>query len=286
MRRPLVLFACVLACSTDSFGTDSGAVDATPDGIPGTDASPVDAPTVEASPPPADASDGMAIAPFACTSPPTGTLLCDDFEGAPTLTGTQWISLFALGGGTGALDTTYSVSPTHSALFTVPAFSTGVGWADLYYQAVSVTAARLELRADVRVHQLDMSQSISLLRIWYPPPSGTGGEVDYDVVASGSQLSLVATSPAPDGGVSLDTQSLQAYALDAWFDVRYEVDTSGMAPVVTVWLANSQVASRSFASPLPSSLDGTRNINLGVAYEASTTVAADVNYDNVNFRAY
>lgn len=246
-------------------------MDATPDDASGHDAV-------------ADGFTNDADLPFTCSPPLPGTLLCDDFESSSTVS-SKWTMLFALNGGTGALDTSIYVSPTHSALLDVPMISTGVGWANLYYQAMGVTASRLELKAETRVSAIDKSQSVPLMRISYATPTSSG-EVDYDIVASGNELAVVAVSPLADGGLNADSQTIMPYALDTWFNVRYEVDTSGMVPVVSVWINGMQLVSRAFVAPGPSPADSYRSINVGIVYESGTTTAATVHYDNVNFRAF
>ena len=281
VRRLVTLLSCLAACSTDSFGTDGGP-DASADAQqPGQDAVATDAPALDSGPS-TDASDGSVPTSFSCSTPPVGTLLCDDFESSLNVA-SKWTTTFTLGGGAVSLDTSVAVSPTHSAVATVPALS-GVGWGNLLYQATSVMAQRLELRADVRVHQLDNTQPVPLLRISYAAAIGNG-EADYDLVASGAKLMLATQSSALDGGVVVDSQTLTTFSVDKWFNARYEVDTSGTVPTVTVWIDTVQLASRAFVVSPPSPSVSARSINVGIVYE-SATAAADVNYDNVNFRAF
>jgi hypothetical protein len=267
----------VCGCSTDVF--DSG--DASTDG-PVTDGTTKD---VDGIP---DAGGGDAtgdggIQPFTCTPMQTNTILCDDFE-SESVPGKPFTSADLYGGGALAFDTSSYVTPTHSVEFSVPTIDTALAFADLLSEGTNVTTNGISLHASLRVHQIDATQPVPLMRLTYTAATEVG-HVDFDVVAKAGSLSLDVFAPG-DGG-PLQTAAMFAlapYTIDKWITVRIDVMT---APQVSVaaYVDDAQVlSSKQVVVPAPTSGDTIRDAYIGVIFLQSSSVETIVDFDDFLFR--
>ncbi len=282
MARRVVGVCCVgllAACSTDVFTAPDGGSDANvDDGGNGVDVV-EDVGTIDDGS--GDASDGGVA--FTCNPEPQSTILCDDFESSSD-PGGKFVSTFLYGGGAVAFDTTNFVSPTHAVTFTAPVISSTPAFADFLSEGTSVTNTTISLRSQLRIHQIDTTQNVSLMRVSYAA-AAANGHVTFDVIANKNALALAVSQPTVDGGVVTPSAfALTGYVIDKWVSVRIDITTSP-AVSVSAYIGASQVlASTPVAVTPPSSNDKVRDANIGIIYLQNSSVATSVDFDNFLFR--
>jgi hypothetical protein len=228
-----------------------------------------------------DASDGSTA--FTCNPAPSNTILCDDFESS-NMPGSKFVSTFVYGGGAVAFDTVNYVTPTHAVTFTAPAISTTPAFADLLSEGTNVTTSTVSLHAALRIHQIDTTQDVSLMRISYAAPS-TLGHVTFDVVATTNALALAVTEPTPDGGTSVaKTFALTGYVVDKWEFVRVDVTTSPDVSVAAYVGTLQVVAPTILSVPAPSANDKVRDALVGIIYLPGSAIPTSIDVDDFLFR--
>ncbi len=255
---------CSLLTNLDDLGRDAST---TTEASPG-DVAFGDAPEDAA---PADAFDGAV----SCNNPPTGTLLCADWEGVPSV-GSGWTGGFTQSGTLG-FDTTTFTSPTHSAVVGITPNADAMSYADalLSYLNNNITTFKgLSARVNVQLDDVDPSQQMSILDVAYQSVQALS-QVQLEV--GGGRVYAVITLNGPPG----TPQDLGALPVGSWHTLSV-VMTIGIANGVTVSLdQNSVVMPVSLgnvsASPQP-------RANLGLQTN-TPTFAWRVHFDDFLFVA-
>ncbi len=149
-------------------------------------------------------------------------------------------------------------------------------------EATDVTTPSVSVRTSLRIHQIDPTQSVPLLRATY---NAGNAHVSFDIVAANGGLALAVTSPSADGGTAAAGWPLTPFTVDEWITVRLDVTTLGATQAnAAVFLDGKQALSTQVPVPKPS--DTIRDANIGIVYLTGSAQPASVDFDDFLFRSF
>ena len=247
------------------------------------DSAPADSGIQEASS--GDASVIDAVAPpdagaVSCSSPPSGTLFCADFDHVTSPEQT-WTLPVAYGGGTNALDTVVFASPPNGYAAVIPKITAAAG-ASLTNNTLTSGATRIDFSFSANVKQIDTVDEATITAARLAVGTGGGHDLLLDLLIDKKGLRLQQSASAADGGqVTQESTIVSSVNLGTWVRIRLELDR-GLTPAVRVFIDDIKKLD---VPPVTTKITGLNvEVDLGMIFVVSPSTAAAITYDDVLVR--